>query len=283
MQIINSVQQMQQYALTARRSGKTIAFVPTMGALHQGHLSLLTAGRERCDILVLSIFVNPIQFGPGEDFASYPRDLGADARLAETTGVDIIFAPPAEQMYAPEATTTVHVYGLTSTLCGASRPGHFDGVTTVVAKLFNIVLPHMAFFGMKDFQQLAVIQQMVRDLNMPVDVVGMPIVREADGLAMSSRNAYLTDDLRQQGLALIAAIRLISVAALAGETKAAKLVALAQELIEQEPDANIDYIQICHDQTLQAMENIDDHAVLLLAVHFGKTRLIDNHYILKEL
>ena len=283
MEIVTTVQKMQDLVLAAREQGKTIAFVPTMGFLHEGHLSLMTEGRQRCDLLVLSIFVNPTQFGQGEDFDSYPRDLTRDAELAQSAGVDLIFAPTADQMYPKGYATTIHVDGLTDNLCGASRPGHFDGVTTVVAKLFNIVQPHQAFFGMKDFQQLAVIQQMVRDLNMPVDVVGMPIVREQDGLAMSSRNTNLSDELRQQGLSLVDAIRQVIVAAKAGETSAAVLIELARQRIEQEADAVIDYIQICHNHTLQDVSIIDDHSVILLAVRFGTTRLIDNHYVLKSI
>ncbi|MDY0191757.1 MAG: pantoate--beta-alanine ligase [Desulfuromonas sp.] len=283
MKIISSVVEMQKYALAAREDGQSIAFVPTMGSLHQGHLSLLQAGRENCDLLVLSIFVNPIQFVQGEDFDSYPRDLSRDAKLAESTGVDVIFAPSAEQMYLPGSATTVHVDRLTTTLCGASRPGHFDGVTTVVTKLFNIVQPQRAYFGMKDFQQLTVIRQMVRDMNMPIDIVGMPIVRETDGLALSSRNSYLTPELRQQGLSLVASLRAVITQAQQGEVEATKLIELARQRISQEADANIDYIQICHDQTLENMARIDEHAVMLLAVRFGSTRLIDNHYVLQAL
>ncbi len=283
MRIISSVVEMQEYVLAAREHGRSIAFVPTMGFLHQGHMSLLNAGRQNCDLLVLSIFVNPIQFGQGEDFDSYPRDLSRDAKLAETTGVDIIFAPTAEQMYPQGYATTIHIDKLTENLCGATRPSHFDGVTTVVTKLFNIVQPQLAYFGMKDFQQLAVIQQMVRDLNMPIDIVGMPIVREADGLAMSSRNNYLTPELRQQGLALVDSIRSVIAQAKNGERTAAELIEIVRQRITQEVDAKIDYIQICHDQTLQDMTTIDEHAVLLLAVRFGATRLIDNHYLLKAL
>ncbi|MEA3466196.1 MAG: pantoate--beta-alanine ligase [Thermodesulfobacteriota bacterium] len=283
MEIITTVQEMHDMVLVAREQGKTIAFVPTMGFLHEGHLSLMTQGRKRCDLLVLSIFVNPTQFGQGEDFDSYPRNLTRDAELAQSAGVDFIFAPTAEQMYPKGYSTTIHIDGLTDNLCGASRPGHFDGVTTVVAKLFNIVQPHQAFFGMKDFQQLAVIQQMVRDLNMPVEVVGMPIVREQDGLAMSSRNTNLSKELRQQGLSLIDAIRQVIAAATGGENSAAALIELARQRIEQEVDASIDYIQICHNQTLQDVSTIDEHSVILLAVRFGTTRLIDNHYVLQTI
>lgn len=281
MEIIANVHDMQQRMLQARRQGQTISFVPTMGFLHQGHLSLLKAGRLRGDLLVLSIFVNPTQFGPNEDFDSYPRDLQRDLDLAATTGVDVVFTPDAAQMYPPGSATTVAVTGLTANLCGASRPGHFDGVTTVVNKLFNIVQPQIALFGMKDFQQLAVIRKMVNDLNMPIEIVGCPIVREADGLAMSSRNSYLTPSLRQQGLALIDAIRGACAAVGQGQRDATTLIAQVHQRINREVDAGIDYIQICHDETLQDMETVDEHAVLLLAVKFGATRLIDNHYLLQ--
>jgi len=188
MDIITSVSEMQQRMLTARQAGKLISFVPTMGYLHQGHLSLLEEGRKRGDLLVLSIFVNPTQFGQGEDFEDYPRDLEKDSELARQVGVDIIFAPTASGMYPNGYSTYVDVEKITENLCGASRPGHFRGVSTVVSKLFNIVQPHVALFGAKDFQQLAVIRRMTLDMNMPVEIVGMPIFREADGLAMSSRN-----------------------------------------------------------------------------------------------
>ncbi|MBW2186126.1 MAG: pantoate--beta-alanine ligase [Deltaproteobacteria bacterium] len=282
MEIITTVKEMQELALAARRQGKTIGFVPTMGFLHEGHLSLMHQGRQHSDLLVLSIFVNPTQFGQGEDFDSYPRDLTGDAELAQSAGVDLIFAPTADQMYPQGYATTIHIDGLTDNLCGASRPGHFDGVTTVVSKLFNIIQPHHAFFGMKDFQQLAVIQQMVRDLNMPVQVVGMPIVRESDGLAMSSRNTNLTAEQRQQGLSLIDTIRQLIARAKSGELSAAQLIDHARQRIESEADVQIDYIQICHDQTLADMDTVDEHAVVLLAVRFGAVRLIDNHYLLQD-
>ncbi|MBN2644611.1 MAG: pantoate--beta-alanine ligase [Desulfuromonadaceae bacterium] len=282
MELIQDVQVLQQRMLDERAAGKTISFVPTMGFLHQGHLSLLEEGRRRGDVLVLSIFVNPTQFGPNEDFDNYPRALQRDMDLAQTTGVDIIFAPDASAMYPAGSATLVHVSGLTENLCGASRPGHFDGVTTVVNKLFNLVQPHVALFGMKDFQQLAVIRKMVVDLNMPIEIVGMPIVREKDGLAMSSRNTYLSDDLRRQGLSLITAIRTLCRSALAGERNTARLIEQAREIISAQPSAQIDYIQICHDLTLQDMEMVDEHAVVLLAVRFGATRLIDNHYLLQQ-
>ena len=281
MEIIRCPLQMQQWSLAERRQGRTIAFVPTMGYLHEGHLSLLRAGRQRADRLVLSIFVNPTQFGAGEDFDSYPRDLDRDSTLAQPTGVDILFSPSAAQMYPPGFATQVHLSGLTEGLCGASRSGHFDGVTTVVSKLFGIVQPQLALFGQKDFQQLAVIRQMTSDLNLPIEIVGMPIVRESDGLAMSSRNSYLTAELRQQGLSLSDALRQASAAARQGQRDAAVLLDLVRHRIGQEPAARIDYCEICQAQTLQPVSQVDGQSVLLLAVYFGTTRLIDNHLLLQ--
>lgn len=280
MEIIRDVARMQKICLDLRREGKRIAFVPTMGFLHEGHLSLLREGREQGDVLVLSIFVNPTQFGQGEDFESYPRDLTRDAELARSAGTDLIFAPEAKDMYPNGYATYVDVEGLTDTLCGASRPGHFRGVTTVVTKLFTIVQPHVALFGRKDFQQLAVIQRMTADLNLPVDVVGMPIVREADGLAMSSRNVYLSPAERQQALALIASIRQASGMASEGETDAARIIAAVTERLTQEADLVIDYVHICHGRTLEDVTSVDSDSVLLLAVKIGATRLIDNAFLL---
>ncbi|PLX80906.1 MAG: pantoate--beta-alanine ligase [Desulfuromonas sp.] len=276
MEIIRSVSQMQQRALALRAEGRRIAFVPTMGWLHRGHLSLLEAGRERGDVLVLSIFVNPAQFGQGEDFDSYPRDLSRDAALAEEVGTDIIFAPEASDMYPRGYATYVDVEGITSVLCGASRPGHFRGVTTVVTKLFTIVQPHIALFGEKDFQQLAVIRRMTVDLNLPVEVVGMPIVREKDGLAMSSRNVYLGADQRWQALALSKSIAEARQQVAAGESSAAIVIEGVRQTIEAMPDARIDYLEICHQNSLEAQQAIDADSVLLLAVFIGETRLIDN-------
>lgn len=282
MQIIRSVSEMQQRCLAAREAGQRIAFVPTMGWLHEGHLSLLREGRRRGDLLVLSIFVNPTQFGQGEDFESYPRDLSRDAALAEAVGTDIIFAPEAADMYPRGYASYVDVEGLTEVLCGASRPGHFRGVTTVVTKLFTIVQPHVALFGQKDFQQLAVIRRMTLDLNLPVEVVGMPIIREADGLAMSSRNVYLSADQRRQALVLSRSIAEAKRLAVAGETDVAVILARIEEMIRAESEARIDYLQICHQYTLAHQQRIDADSVLLLAVFIGATRLIDNSPLLPE-
>ncbi|PNU19893.1 pantoate--beta-alanine ligase [Geothermobacter hydrogeniphilus] len=282
MQIIRSVSEMQQRCLAAREAGQRIAFVPTMGWLHEGHLSLLREGRERGDLLVLSIFVNPTQFGQGEDFESYPRDLSRDAALAEAVGTDIIFAPEAADMYPRGYASYVDVEGLTEVLCGVSRPGHFRGVTTVVTKLFTIVQPHIAFFGQKDFQQLAVIRRMTLDLNLPVEVVGMPIIREADGLAMSSRNVYLSADQRRQALVLSRSIAEAKRLAAAGERDVAIILAGIEEMIRVEPEARIDYLQVCHQYTLEQQQRIDADSVLLLAVFIGATRLIDNSPLLPE-
>ncbi len=282
VEIITSVQEMQQRCLAARRAGRRIAFVPTMGYLHAGHQSLLKEGRRRGDLLVLSVFVNPTQFGQNEDLDSYPRNLEGDAELAREAGVDLLFAPTAAAMYPSGYASYVNVEGLTETLCGASRPGHFRGVTTVVAKLFNIVQPDVALFGRKDFQQLAVIRRMVRDLDLPVEIVGMPIVREADGLALSSRNVYLAPAERTQALALVDSLRLCRRLVRQGETAAGRLIEAARGRIEREPDARIDYVRICRAETLEDVETIGPDAVMLLAVRIGKTRLIDNHCLNEE-
>jgi pantoate--beta-alanine ligase len=276
VKIINTVSEMQQTTLVLRREGKRIAFVPTMGFLHEGHASLLREGRKRGDILVLSIFVNPIQFGPTEDLDRYPRNFEGDCAIARECGTDIVYTPTAADMYPPGFQTSIRVRDLALPLCGASRPGHFDGVATVVTKLFNIVLPEVALFGNKDFQQLAIIRRMVADLSQPVEIIGMPIVREADGLAMSSRNAYLTPDERTSALCLSCAIRLVRERYAAGEHNAETLLAAAQELILAEPAAIIDYLELRDAATLETVNKVSDTTLLALAVKIGTTRLIDN-------
>ncbi len=282
MKIITDIQQMQRLCVEGRNRGLQISFVPTMGYLHEGHLSLLREGRLRGDLLILSIFVNPTQFGAGEDFESYPRDLTRDAQMARSMGVDYLFAPEAAGMYPKGYATYVDVEGLTERLCGESRPGHFRGVTTVVAKLFNIVQPHFAFFGQKDFQQLAVIRRMSADLNLPVEVVGMPIVREGDGLAMSSRNVYLSDEERRQARVLSGAIAEARRMAGEGERGCDTILSALRAMIEAHSAARIDYLKICHQTTLHEQERVDGDSVLLLAVFIGKTRLLDNGFLLEN-
>ncbi|KEO84291.1 pantoate--beta-alanine ligase [Tumebacillus flagellatus] len=279
MIILHTIAEVRRYVAEQRAGGKTVGLVPTMGYLHEGHLSLVRQAKEQCDVAVMSIFVNPLQFGPNEDFDAYPRDLERDARLAESAGVDVIFAPGVDEMYPDgggKSLTYVDVEAVTETLCGAKRPGHFRGVATVVTKLFNIVLPDRAFFGLKDAQQVVVLQQMVRDLNTPVEVVPCPIVREPDGLAMSSRNVYLSDEERVQALVLSRSLRMAAERVQAGERDADALVAAVREMIQEQPLAKLDYVQIVSMRDLSLLSTLDQPALLALAVKFGKTRLIDN-------
>lgn len=276
MRTISGIDEMQQTALTLKREGKRIAFVATMGFLHEGHASLLREGRKRGDVLILSIFVNPIQFGPGEDLERYPRDMEGDCAIARANGVDIVFTPAAAEMYPAGFQTSIRVRELALPLCGASRPGHFDGVATVVAKLFNIVQPDLALFGNKDYQQLAVIRRLTVDLSLPVEIVGMPIVREADGLAMSSRNAYLSSEQRKSALCLSRAIRTVRNRYAAGEHTADTLISAAREQILAEPAAAIDYLELRDAATLEPATVASDNTLLALAVRIGATRLIDN-------
>jgi pantoate--beta-alanine ligase len=276
MEIITSVNKMREKARETRAGGRTTAFVPTMGYLHEGHASLLREGRKRGDVLVLSIFVNPTQFGAGEDFETYPRNPERDAGIALENGVDVIFAPNSREMYPEGYQTYVDVEELTLPLCGASRPGHFRGVTTVVAKLFNIVAAHMAIFGEKDFQQLAVIRRMVADLNMAVEIVGMPIVREADGLAMSSRNAYLSPEERKSALCLNRSLAAAADSYGKGVTSVELLREKVMEILKAEPSAVVEYVDFRHKDTLETVKHASDDTLLALAVRIGKTRLIDN-------
>ncbi len=279
MKIVRDIAEMQQLAETYRQEGKRIGFVPTMGYLHEGHLSLMRQARPRCDVLVVSIFVNPTQFGPNEDFERYPRDFERDERLCRQEGVDVVFYPTAEAMYPQPYRTYVNVEQLTETMCGASRPGHFRGVTTVVTKLFHIVKPHLVVFGQKDYQQSLVIRQMVRDLNFDITIVVAPIVREADGLAMSSRNNYLTPEERQQALVLYRSLRKAEELIEQGEQDAARILEVMQQIIAGAPDARIDYIVIVDGDTLEPVTRVKDNTVIALAVYIGNTRLIDNTII----
>ena len=276
MRIISGAGEMQALAGETRRQGKRIVLVPTMGFLHQGHLSLMREGRRRGDLLVVSIFVNPAQFGAGEDYEAYPRDLERDRDLAGQAGVDVIFAPPAREMYPARYQTYVSVEEVTRYLCGASRPTHFRGVTTVVCKLFNIARPHTAIFGEKDFQQMVVIKRMVADLNLEVEVVGMPTYRDADGLAMSSRNAYLTPPERTAALCISRALKEAAALFGRGERRAEAIVQAARMVIDAEPLAGIDYIELCDTDELKDLARVDREAVLAVAVRIGRARLIDN-------
>jgi pantoate--beta-alanine ligase len=278
MEIINRRKRMMSLARKLRREeNRTIGLVPTMGALHEGHLSLIHEAKALCDIVVVSIFVNPTQFGPGEDFASYPRDLTADAGTLAEYNVDYVFAPAVEEIYPQGFSTYVTVEGLSGELEGASRPGHFRGVTTVVAILLNAVRPHFAFFGQKDAQQSIIIKQMVRDLAFDTEIVVLPIVREESGLAMSSRNAYLDSEQRQAATVLNRALMQARAAYDEGERNATSLLELVRATIEAQPLARIDYVNINDAVTLESLERLDDRpAVLSLAAFFGKTRLIDN-------
>jgi len=274
---------MQSHSESVRLSGKRISFVPTMGYFHEGHLSLMKEARRLADEVVVSIYVNPTQFGPKEDFSKYPRDFERDARMAESVGVDVIFFPSNEDMYPAGYQTYVEVEQVTKNLCGVSRPGHFRGVTTVCCKLFNIVKPHNAVFGKKDFQQLAAIRRMVIDLNQDLEIVGMPTFREPDGLAMSTRNVYLSAEERASALSLVGSLTLAQKLYAAGERKAGVIISQAQSLISSAPFTDIDYVKICDTATLEDVEDIRGEVVMALAVKVGKTRLIDNSVLGEEL
>jgi pantoate--beta-alanine ligase len=276
MHTVTTIKEMQAFSDKVRREGKTIALVPTMGFLHPGHLSLMKEGRRRGDILVISIFVNPTQFGEGEDYQDYPRDMEKDQKLAEEVGVEVLFAPAVKEMYPSGYQTYVTVEEVTKNLCGISRPTHFRGVTTVVCKLFTVVKPHVAIFGEKDFQQLVTIRQMSSDLNLDVEVVGMPIYREEDGLAMSSRNKYLNPNERRAARCLFNALKKASALFEQGERATGEIAREVKKVIEAEKLAQIDYVKICDTETLTDIEKINREAVLALAVKIGRTRLIDN-------
>lgn len=279
MEIVSRVADVKKLVGQARREGKSVGLVPTMGYLHEGHLTLMRTARAAHGLVVASIFVNPLQFGPGEDFAVYPRDLERDASLAAAAGVDVIFAPPVEEIYPQgfaNTLTFVEVKGITECLCGASRPGHFRGVTTVCTKLFNIVEPDVAYFGQKDAQQVVVIRRMVADLNLNVRIAAVPIVRETDGLALSSRNVFLNPAERQAALVLSRSLRQAAELLAAGERDARAIRRAMSYLIGSEPLAAVDYVSICDPASLDELARIDGPALVALAVKIGKTRLIDN-------
>ncbi|MDO5524350.1 MAG: pantoate--beta-alanine ligase [Bacteroidia bacterium] len=275
--IITTIKELRTYLDTHRQSGKTIGFVPTMGFLHEGHLSLIRRAKAENDIVVMSDFVNPTQFAPNEDFESYPRNIEQDEQLAVGAGADIVFYPSVQEMYPTDSSTFVEVMGdITKVLCGASRPSHFRGVTTVVAMLFNIVQPHRAYFGQKDAQQAAVLIKMVNDLHMNIELIVCPIVREEDGLAMSSRNIYLSADERAQAVVLNQALLKAKAAFENGETDVQKLIGIISGKINEAPLAHIDYVNIYEYPSLKTTEEIGAKALAAVAVKFGKTRLIDN-------
>ncbi len=277
MEIINRRQRMASLARKLRRENKTVGFVPTMGALHEGHLSLVKEARQMSDIVIVSIFVNPTQFNEQKDFEKYPRDLTTDAALLTDYQVDYIFAPDAEEIYGENFSTFVYVENLTESLEGASRPGHFRGVATIVTILFNTIRPDFAFFGRKDAQQVAVIKRLAKDLGFDTEIVSMPIVREESGLAMSSRNSRLNEDDRQRASIIYKALKEAKQAVKNGERNALKISDIVKQTIENEPLARIDYVAVVDSETLEPIEKIGENEVLLaVAVNFGNTRLIDN-------
>ncbi len=276
MRIVKNPREMTSLSSEARKMGKTIAFVPTMGFFHEGHLSLMREGRRRGDLLVVSLFVNPTQFGPSEDFEKYPRDFERDRKMAEEVGVDILFAPEAMEMYPPDHQTIVRVEKVTQGLCGRSRPTHFQGVTTVVNMLFNIVMPHLAIFGQKDYQQLVTIKQMVKDLHMNIEILGMPTVREPDGLAMSSRNTYLQPKERESARLLYHSLQRAKELLDGGERRAEKILREVIGILKSDPLIKIDYAQLCDATTLEELSEIKGELVIALAAFVGRTRLIDN-------
>lgn len=276
MLIFKTVAEAQSACAQLRGEGRILGLVPTMGALHEGHLSLARAAKAECDIVAASIFVNPTQFGPNEDFSKYPRTFEQDCALLEGEGVDMIFAPTVDEMYPSGASTFVVVEGVSDRLDGASRPGHFRGVTTIVSKLFHIICPHKAFFGQKDAAQVAVLRKMVLDLNFPLRLVVCPIVREDDGLAMSSRNRYLSERERLQALVLRRALVQIEKRASEGEMSSRTLMEMARNVFASEPDVRIDYIAVVDPETLEDVPNVRDGALVAVAAFVGTTRLIDN-------
>ncbi len=276
MKIVTSVSEMQELS----KELDEIGFVPTMGYLHEGHMSLIRKAKEQCESVVVSIFVNPTQFGPNEDFENYPKDFERDSKLCEDEGVDVIFAPSAEEMYDNHL-TTINIDKITNKLCGLSRPTHFSGVATVVMKLFNIVQPDRAYFGEKDYQQVSVVKKMVNDLNIPTKIVACPTLREADGLAMSSRNKYLTDVERKQAAVLYESLKMAEELIKGGEDDVHKLKFLVRNKIKEKPAAEIDYVEILNADTFEDIEKIEGNVLVALAVKFGKARLIDNIIVKK--
>lgn len=276
MKLVDSISRITTLIKMLKKEGKAIGFVPTMGYLHEGHLSLVKAAKKHTDVVVMSIFVNPMQFGPKEDFEKYPKDFKRDEQLANDAGVDIIFYPSVKDMYPEGYSTYITVENLTDTLCGASRPAHFRGVTTVVAKLLNIVKPDVAYFGQKDAQQAIVIKKMVQDLNMDVEVKVMPIVRERDGLAMSSRNSYLSEDERRDAQILYQALKKAESLVGDGERSSKKIIKAMKDTIFVKPSVKLDYVSVVDTRNLRDVDTISKEALVAVAAHVGRTRLIDN-------
>lgn len=276
MKVITTIDEVRDQVKAWRNNGESIGLVPTMGYLHEGHQSLMASAKKDNQRVIVTIFVNPMQFGPKEDLASYPRDLERDKKACQQMGVDLIFCPSADEMYDANFNSYVNVNGLTDALCGKKRPGHFKGVCTVVTKLFNITQPDRAYFGQKDAQQLAVIQRMVQDLNIPIEIIGCPIVRESDGLAKSSRNSYLSDNERKAAVCLYQSIELANTMIAQGERSVATILSAMQLLVEQQPLAKIDYIEFVDLSSLKPVSQLTQDTLCALAVYIGKTRLIDN-------
>jgi len=276
MIVVKKISDVREAIKAQKAQGKTIGLVPTMGYLHEGHLSLIKKAKENSDFVCASIFVNPIQFGPNEDYNKYPRDIERDIKLLEENGCDLVFTPSVEEMYPNERLTTVSVIKITNKLCGAYRPGHFDGVCTVVTKLFNIFTPDIAVFGQKDAQQVAVIKKMVEDLNVPVKIIASPIVRDEDGLALSSRNVYLNDDERHAALILNKSLKEAEKILKSGERNAENIISRVKNILESEPLCKIQYVSCVHPDTLEDLTAINDKALIAIACYIGNTRLIDN-------
>ncbi|MCX7836405.1 MAG: pantoate--beta-alanine ligase [candidate division WOR-3 bacterium] len=276
MKVVKKIKEMQKIADQLRRKGKIIGFVPTMGYLHQGHLSLVKIAKKKSDVCVVSIFVNPLQFGPKEDYHTYPRDFKRDKKLLSDLGVDIIFYPSEKEMYPESCLTYIQVKKLSEGLCGRSRPGHFEGVATVVAKLFNIVKPHIVVFGQKDYQQARIIKKMIKDLNFDIKIIIAPTVREKDGLACSSRNIYLNEEERKEATVLYQSLMLAKKMIKEGEKNPEKILAEMEKLITTKSSGKIDYIEIVDAETLEPVKEISGKVCIALAVFFGRARLIDN-------
>lgn len=276
MKVLRTIDEMRSASRAARRDDRRLGFVPTMGALHEGHLSLVRLAKSRCQCVAASIFVNPMQFGPNEDFAKYPRSLERDRELLEAEGVNLLFVPSVEEIYQHDSQTFVHVEEMSKRLCGKFRSGHFRGVTTIVSKLFNIVEPDLAFFGQKDAAQVSIIRRMVRDLDFDVEIVVGPTVRESDGLAMSSRNAYLTPAERKQATVLYRALMRVQTLTDSGERSAERLIATAREVLAEEPDVRVEYVEAVSNDTLESLADVSSGALVAIAARLGGTRLIDN-------